>query len=65
MRSIDELIAEQRISDATWATLAESYDVQQLLDVVYTVGQYFLVTMAANTVGVERDDGVNDVRMPT
>ena len=35
---------------------------EQLLDLVFTVGQYHLVSMALNTFGVERDDGVTGFR---
>ncbi len=46
------------VTDATWAALGERYDVHQLLDLVFTVGQYQLVSMALNTLGVQRDAGV-------
>ena len=58
LRAADELHDDSRISDATWAVLAERYSTEQLLDVVFTVGQYHLVSMALNTCGVELDDGI-------
>jgi alkylhydroperoxidase family enzyme len=64
LRAADELHHDQSISDPTWAALAAHYDEQQLLDLVFTVGQYHLVAMALNTCRVERDDGVTGVRMP-
>ena len=60
LRAADELHDDSRISDATWAVLAERYSTEQLLDVVFTVGQYHLVSMALNTCGVELDDGIPD-----
>jgi len=30
----------------------------QLMDVVFTVGQYNLVSMALNTLGVQQDEGL-------
>lgn len=60
LRAADELHDHSRISDATWAVLAERYSTEQLLDVVFTVGQYHLVSMALNTCGVELDDGIPD-----
>jgi len=42
----------------TWAALSAKYDDQQMLDVVFTVGQYTLVSMALNTFGVQLDDGI-------
>ncbi len=35
-----------------------------MLDLVFTVGQYHLVSMALNSLRVERDDGVTDAPMP-
>jgi hypothetical protein len=46
------------VSDATWQALSARYDARQLLDLVFTVGQYTLVSMALNTLGVQRDPGV-------
>ena len=51
----DELHKDACISDATWNKLAERYATDQLIDVVFTVGQYNLVSMALNTFGVELD----------
>lgn len=58
LRAADELHADAFISDATWAALSEGYNTQQLMDVVFTVGQYNLVSMALNTFGVQLDKGV-------
>ena len=58
LRAADELHRDSCIGDATWAALAERYDVQQLLDVIFTVGQYTLVSMALNSCGVELDEGI-------
>ena len=64
MRAADELHDDQAISDATYAGLTARYDEQQMLDLVFTVGQYHLVSMVLNTFRVERDDGVTDVPLP-
>lgn len=58
LRAVDELHAEAFISDPTWKTLAEHLSTQQLLDLIFAVGQYNLVSMALNTLGVQRDEGV-------
>jgi alkylhydroperoxidase family enzyme len=52
------------IAEATYAALAERYSDQQLLDLVFAVGQYHLVSMVLNTFRVERDDGVTDASIP-
>lgn len=55
LRAADELHRDACIGDATWRTLAASYGAEQLMDVVFTVGQYTLVSMALNSFGVEID----------
>ncbi len=39
-------------SDATWARLAARYNKQQMLDILFAVGQYTLVSMVLNSCGV-------------
>ena len=58
LRAADELHGESRIGDATWSALRARYTPQQLIDIVFTVGQYTLVSMALNSFGVELDEGV-------
>ena len=58
IRAADELHADAFLSDLTWQALAAHYDTQQMLDVVFTVGQYNLVSMALNSCGVQLDEGV-------
>ena len=64
LRAADELHDDQTLTDATYAALAARYDVQELLDLVFTVGQYHLVSMALNAFRVERDDDVTGVPIP-
>ena len=54
----DELHDDSFISDATWATLSGHLTTEQLMDLVFTVGQYNLVAMALNSFGVQPDDGL-------
>jgi 4-carboxymuconolactone decarboxylase len=53
--AVDELVADARIADATWAALAAELDEQQLMDLVFTVGAYDLLAMALRSFGVELD----------
>jgi len=55
---VDELHSDACVSDSTWAALSERYNEQQLMDVVFTVGQYNMVSMALNSFGVQLDKGV-------
>jgi 4-carboxymuconolactone decarboxylase len=58
LTAVDELHADAIISDNTWSALSARYDTPQLLDLVFTVGEYTLVSMALNTLGVALDDGL-------
>ncbi len=58
LRATDELHHDSCIGDATWKALAERYDNLQMMDVVFAVGQYHLVSMALNSFGVQLDAGV-------
>lgn len=58
LKGVDELHADALLSDATWSALSVEYSVQQLIDYIFTVGQYNLVSMALNSLGVEREPGV-------
>jgi 4-carboxymuconolactone decarboxylase len=57
LRAADELHADSFISDATWRALAERYNTEQLLDLVFTAGQYKLVSMALNSLGIQLEEG--------
>ncbi len=59
IRAADELHADAFVSDATWNALAKRYNSQQLIDVVFAVGQYNMVSMVLNTMGVQLDEGVD------
>jgi alkylhydroperoxidase family enzyme len=58
LRATDELRADAMIGDATWAALAKELSVEQLLDLIFTVGQYNLVSMALNSLGVQPEPGL-------
>jgi alkylhydroperoxidase family enzyme len=58
LRATDELHSDAFIQDETWAALAERYETQQLMDLVFTVGQYQLVSMALNSFGVQPEPGL-------
>jgi alkylhydroperoxidase family enzyme len=53
LHAADQLHEEARISDATWAALAERFDEQQLIELCMVVGQYHLVAFTLNSLGVQ------------
>ena len=56
MQLADDLFENSVASDETWATLSKTYSTEQLMDAVFTVGQYNLVSWALNSFGVPLDD---------
>jgi alkylhydroperoxidase family enzyme len=62
LRATDELHADAFVSDATWQALSQQLEARQLVDLVFTVGQYQMVSMALNTLGVQPEPGL--ARLP-
>ena len=56
LQTADALHRNSNVDDALWNDLAAHYDRKQLMDIVFTVGQYTLVSMMLNSFGVEVDD---------
>ena len=61
LRAADELHADAKISDDTWAALAETYDERQLIEIPMLIGQYHMVAFTLNSLGVEQDEGLEDL----
>lgn len=57
LHAVDELHADSFISDAIWQALSQRYNTEQLLDLLFTVGEYKLVSMVLNSVGVQLETG--------
>ena len=57
LKASDELFHDKFISDATWTGLAKHFSQKQLMDLVFTVGQYTQVSMFLNSFGVQLDPG--------
>jgi alkylhydroperoxidase family enzyme len=57
LRAVDELHANSFIGDSTWRELAERYTTEQLMDLLFTAGQYKLVSMVLNSLGVQLEAG--------
>lgn len=58
LTAVDQLHQDAFITDSTWNALAARYDEKQMMDFVFTVGQYNLVSMALNSFGVQLDPGL-------
>lgn len=58
IQAADELKNDSFISDPTWAGLTQTYSNEQMMDLVFTCGQYNMVSMALNSFGVQLDDNI-------
>lgn len=64
LRATDELLERHTLHDATWANLTAHFTTQQILDLIFLVGQYQLVAGALNALRVVRDDGLDATEVP-
>jgi alkylhydroperoxidase family enzyme len=64
LRAADELHVDSFVSDATWQALRARYDINQMVDVVDTVGTLTMHAGAINSLGVEIEPGLPD-KLPT
>jgi len=53
----DELHTQSCITDETWATLADHFDVPQLVEIPMLVGLYHMVAFFGSSLGVEQEPG--------
>lgn len=58
IKAADELHSDAFVTDETWQGLKETYTDEQMMDLVFTVGQYNMVSMALNSFGVQLDDDI-------
>ncbi|MBD3195072.1 MAG: hypothetical protein GF317_08465 [Candidatus Lokiarchaeota archaeon] len=53
LKIVDELYFDNFITDDTWMALNEKYDFEQIMDIIFLVGQYNLLAMFLNSTGVQ------------
>jgi alkylhydroperoxidase family enzyme len=61
LRAADELHAAASVDDSTWTTLAAHYDDAQLVELLYVVGQYTMLSFVANAAGVPVPDDLDEL----
>lgn len=60
LRTADDLHADACVSDGTWDTLAAHFSTEQILDLIFTCGQYRMLAGALNSLQVPLDDDIVD-----
>lgn len=53
LQAVDQLHDQSTIDDATWTSLASSFDSAQLLDILFLAGWYHAISYAANAARVD------------
>ena len=57
LEAADQLHAKQDITDEVWAKLAAKYSDKQLVEILFVVGEYTMLSMVVNASGVELEEG--------
>jgi 4-carboxymuconolactone decarboxylase len=57
MQAVEELHEDQFISDETWDGLSRIYNTKQMIDLIFTVGNYHTNAMYTNSVGMPFEKG--------
>ena len=63
LEAADELHKRQHISNEVWSKLAAEYEEKQLIEILFVVGEYTMLSMVVNSSGVELEPGYD--RLPT
>ena len=58
LKACEELHDQVFLSDETWEGLSGSMTTQQILDLIFTCGQYRMLAGALNSLGVQPDDDI-------
>jgi 4-carboxymuconolactone decarboxylase len=61
LRAVDELVEVNRISDGTWADLLRFFSKEQIMDFVFTVGNYVMLGWAVASFGIPVEAGVDPI----
>ena len=51
--AVDDLVDHGTVSTAVWDDLARHFTDHQRMDLVFTIGGYYLLAIAVNTFGIE------------
>lgn len=57
LRTVDQMRDAYTIDDATWAALSERYDHKQMMDLVFTIGNYIMFAAVLNGLRIPPEVG--------
>ncbi len=61
LAAVDELYRDSRIGDASWAELSRHLDRRQIMDLVFTIGNYVMLSWAIASFDVPLEAGVDQI----
>ena len=61
LRAVDELIETSRMSDEAYDALSAHFGKEQMMDLVFTIGNYVMLGWAVATFGIPVEDGVDPI----
>jgi alkylhydroperoxidase family enzyme len=61
LHAADELHAQCDVTDVTWNVLTESLEPAALVELLFVIGQYTMLSMVANSAGIEPPPGAHPV----
>lgn len=61
LQAVDDLYQDSRISEATWRALSSFLDRHQLMDLVFTIGNYVMLGWAVSTFGIPVEADVDQI----
>jgi alkylhydroperoxidase family enzyme len=55
VQAVDDLVTQHTVTASTWDELGRAFSDEQRMDLVFTIGGYFLLAIAVNTFGVQEE----------
>jgi 4-carboxymuconolactone decarboxylase len=64
LAAVDQMLTTHAVDDATWAGLARHLDQKQLLELMFVIGTYSLLSLVFNATGIELEAGAGQDSAP-
>jgi alkylhydroperoxidase family enzyme len=58
LQTADELVTTRTVTDPAWSLLAANFDAPALVEILFVVGQYTMLSMVANAAGCTSDQSI-------
>lgn len=61
VKAAEELVRDHFLSDKTWKALNQRYSMPQMMEVVFLVGNFTLLSMVTNSFGIPLEEGLETI----